>query len=231
MFGQKIAIRKHLRKIKFTTSNPWLLSMSESMSEWIEIGKIVAPQGLRGEVRVYPSTDFPDRFLEPGQRWLLSPGDSEPQPVELLDGRYLSNKSLYIVQLAGVRTRIEAEALRGSLLLVPESDRLPLEEGEYHVRDLISLPVFLQETGELVGTVVDVISAGHDVLVVAAESKSLSANLSQDDLGSGKKQKAKKPKKPQLLIPFVMEIVPVVDLELGRIEITPPPGLLDVNNY
>jgi 16S rRNA processing protein RimM len=205
--------------------------MSESMSEWIEIGKIVAPQGLKGEVRVYPSTDFPDRFLEPGQRWLLSPGGSEPQPVELLDGRYLSNKSLYIVQLAGVETVEEAEALRGSLLLVPESDRPLLEEGEYHVRDLINLPVFLQETGELVGTVVDVISAGHDVLVVAAESKSLSANLSQDDLGSGKKHKAKKPKKPQLLIPFVMEIVPVVDLELGRIEITPPPGLLDVNNY
>ena len=96
---------------------------------------------------------------------------------------------------------------------------------------MINLPVFLQETGELVGTVVDMISAGHDVLVVAAESKSRSANLSEDDLGSGKKQKAKKPKKPQLLIPFVMEIVPVVDLELGRIEITPPPGLLDVNNY
>lgn len=201
------------------------------LDQWIEIGKIVAPQGLRGEVRVYPSTDFPDRFLEPGQRWLLSPGDSEPQPVELLDGRYLSNKSLYIVQLAGVETVEEAEALRGSLLLVPESDRLPLEEGEYHVRDLINLQVFLQETGELVGTVVDVISAGHDVLVVAAESKSLGANLSEDDLGSGKKHKAKKPKKPQLLIPFVMEIVPVVDLEVGRIEITPPPGLLDVNNY
>lgn len=201
------------------------------LDEWIEIGKIVAPQGLRGEMRVYPSTDFPDRFLAPGQRWLLSAGDREPRPVELLKGRYLPHKGLYVVQLAGVETVEAAAALRGSLLLVPESDRLPLEAGEYHVRDLINLPVFLQETGELLGTVVDMISAGHDVLVVAAESKSPAANLSEEDLNSGKKQKRKKPKKPQLLIPFVMEIVPVVDLELGRIEITPPPGLLDVNNY
>ena len=202
--------------------------MSESMSEWIEIGKIVAPQGLKGEMRVYPNTDFPDRFLEPGQRWLLSPGDSEPEPIELLQGRYLSNKGLYIVKLAGVKTVEQAEALRGSLLMVPESDRPPLEEGEYHVRDLIGLQVFHQETGQLVGRVVDIMPAGHDLLVVVPECRVLPANLTQDR--SGKKSKQKKKKTPQLLIPFVMAIAPVVDLELGRIEITPPPGLLDVNH-
>ena len=37
---------------------------------WLTIGMIVAPQGLKGEVRVNPSTDFPDRFLNPGNRWL-----------------------------------------------------------------------------------------------------------------------------------------------------------------
>lgn len=204
-------------------------SMSE-MSEWIEIGKIVSPQGLKGEVRVYPNTDFPDRFLEPGKRWLLSPGHREPQPIELLQGRYLSNKGLYIVKLAGVDNVEQAEVLRNSCLVVPESDRPPLEEGEYHVRDLIGLKVFLQETGELVGTVVDVMSAGHDLLVVIPESASPQANLTPDDSVPGKKRQQKKAKTPQLLIPFVMAIAPVVDLERGRIEITPPPGLLDVNN-
>ena len=41
--------------------------------EWIEIGTIVAPQGLHGELRVYPDSDFPERFLVPGTRWLKHP--------------------------------------------------------------------------------------------------------------------------------------------------------------
>ena len=53
------------------------------MDGWLEIGKIIAPQGLQGEMRVYPETDFPERFEVPGQRWLLRPGESEPEPVEL----------------------------------------------------------------------------------------------------------------------------------------------------
>ena len=219
---------KLAREIKQKEMNQKSPEPAAELDEWIEIGKIVAPQGLKGEVRVYPNTDFPDRFLEPGKRWLFSPGDKEPQAVDLLQGRYLSNKGLYIVKLAGVETVDRAEALRGSLLMVPENDRPPLEDGEYHVRDLIGLQVFLQDSGELVGTVVNLISAGHDLLVVVPESKSPAANLTQDR--SGKKRKQKKTKTPQLLIPFVMEIAPVVNLELGRIEITPPPGLLDVNN-
>jgi len=63
-------------------------------SSWLEIGKIVAPQGLDGEVRVYPSSDFPERFLEPGRRWLRRTGAGEPQPVELLFGRYIPGKGL-----------------------------------------------------------------------------------------------------------------------------------------
>lgn len=200
------------------------------LDEWIEIGKIVAPQGMKGEVRVYPTTDFPDRLISPGTRWLLSPGEREPRSVELLQGRYLSNKRLYVVKLAGVENLAQAEALRSSLLMVPESDRPALEAGEYHVRDLIGLPVFLQETGELVGTVVDMMSAGHDLLVVAPETKLPAANLTPDDSVRGRNRQSKKRKPPQLLIPFVMAIVPVVDIEIGRIEITPPPGLLDVNN-
>jgi len=200
------------------------------LDQWIEIGKIVAPQGLKGEVRVYPTTDFPDRLMSPGTRWLLSAGETEPRSIELLQGRYLSNKRLYVVTLAGVENVKQAEALRNSLLMVPESDRPVLEAGEYHVRDLIGLPVYLQETGELVGTVVDMMSAGHDLLVVAPETKLPPANLTPDDSTRRKKRRSKNQKTPQLLIPFVMAIVPVVDLERGRMEITPPPGLLDVNN-
>lgn len=132
--------------------------------DWLEIGTIVAPQGLNGELRVYPNSDFPERFEEPGKRFLKRSGETEPQPIELLSGRYLPGKDLYIVKLAGVENREQAEALRDCVLLVPASDRPELAEDEYHVMDLLDLEVFNQLTSELVGVVVDVIPAGNSLL-------------------------------------------------------------------
>ncbi len=198
------------------------------MSEWLEIGKIVAPQGLDGEVRVYSNSDFPERFEEPGQRWLLCPGESEPQSIELLAGRCIESKGLYVLELAGVEDRNQAEALRGCLLLVPQSDRPQLGEDEYHVLDLIGLEVFNQLTQELVGTVVDVIPAGNDLLEVKLWEPQ-SAIPPTDELTTAKnKPQPKSPKPKTVLIPFVKVIAPVVDLQAGRIEITPPPGLLEI---
>ncbi|MEH1939217.1 MAG: ribosome maturation factor RimM [Nostoc sp.] len=184
-----------------------------NLDDWLEIGKIVAPQGLSGELRVYPVSDFPERFEVPGKRWLLCSGDIEPQPIELLTGRYISNKNLYVIKLAGVENCDRAEALRGCKLMVPASDRPQLSEDEYHVLDLIGLEVFMQASGELVGTVVDIIPAGNDLLEVKLH----------ESFATDKKQKT-------VLIPFVEAIAPVVDLKSNRIEITPPPGLLEINN-
>ncbi len=187
--------------------------------EWLEIGKIVSPQGLDGEVRVYPNSDFPERFVEPGRRWLLHPGGKEPQAIELLGGRYIEGKGLYVIEIAGVEDRNSAEDLRGCLLMVPESDRPILGEDEYHVLDLIGLEVFMQESGESVGTVVDVIAAGNDLLQVKLHPLSVDG---KEDMTKDKGQKT-------VLIPFVKAIAPVVDLSAKRIEITPPPGLLEIN--
>jgi 16S rRNA processing protein RimM len=179
------------------------LAPSLSHSGFLEIGKIIAPQGLQGEMRVYPDSDFPERFEQPGERWLLRPGAKAPESIQLLAGRYLHGKGLYVVQLAGITSREQSEALRGSKLLVPESDRPPLEAGEFHVRDLIGLAVYDQTTQTLIGTVTDVFPAGNDLLEVERTNGS------------------------KVLIPFVMAIVPLVDLHQQRIEITPPRGLLE----
>ncbi|MBW4495563.1 MAG: ribosome maturation factor RimM [Oscillatoria princeps RMCB-10] len=201
---------------------------------WLEIGKIVAPQGLDGEVRVYPSSDFPERFLEPGRRWLRRTGAGEPQPVELLGGRYIPGKGLYVLQLAGIEHRNQAEALAGATLLVPETDRPALEEDEYHVRDLLGLEVFNQLTGELIGTVVDVIPAGNDLLEVKLKESLQPVPPAGEDAppapgGKGRKPKRKPAAPATVLIPFVKEIVPVVDLQAGRVEVAPPAGLLESN--
>ncbi|MGF1481435.1 MAG: ribosome maturation factor RimM [Cyanophyceae cyanobacterium] len=182
------------------------------LEQRLEIGTVVAPQGLRGELRVYPNSDFPERFEQPGKRWLQSPKSDRLQVVELLSGRYLPGKKLYVVKLAGVNTRTDAEALRGYKLLVDRRDRPHLEEDEYHVSDLLGLEVYNQLTRETIGVVTDVFGAGNDLLAV---------KLSPLDTPQHKSA--------TVLIPFVKEIVPVVDIQRGRLEITPPLGLLEVN--
>lgn len=186
-----------------------------SKEDWLEIGTITSAQGLKGELRVYPESDFPERFEKPGERWLLHPQETEPRSIELLSGRQIPNKNLYIVKLAGVNDRNQAEELRGCKLMVPASDRPTLEADEYHVLDLVGLEVFNQLNGEKIGVVIDLIPAGNDLLLVSPND---SSEISE-----------KGAKKTEILIPFVQEIVPIVDLANKRIEINPPPGLLEVN--
>jgi len=203
--------------------------------EWLEIGTIVAAQGLRGEVRVYPSSDFPERFLEAGTRWLQNPQTQDIQKIALLGGRYLPGKNIYVVMLETIQYRDQAEALKGYKLLVPESDRLDLLEDEYHVADLMNLEVFNQKTGENIGVVVDIFEAGNDLLKVQLYKqpqtqevdKKQDKDLSQISRRSKRKKfKEKKQEVPTILIPFVKEIVTIVDLTNKRLEIMPPDGLL-----
>jgi 16S rRNA processing protein RimM len=205
-----------------------------NQEEWIEIGTIVAPQGLNGELRVYPNSDFPERFLVPGIRWLQHPETGKIEPKELLGGRYIPGKKLYVIVLKDVEERDIAEALRNYKVLVPKSDRPILEENEFHVADLINLEVFNQQTGASIGIVTEIFSAGNDLLEVTlnqqlelTETVKQPVDLSQISRRSKRKKFKPKPiKAATILIPFVKEIVPIVDLENKRLEINPPEGLL-----
>ncbi len=174
-----------------------------SLEDLMEVGKIVSAHGIRGEMRVHPSTDFPERFEKKGVRWLLRPGQAEAEIVKLTKGYFQDGKGLYVIQLQSVTDRNGAEALRGCTILVRKDDRPQLDDGEFHVSDLVGLDVYMQDSEALLGTVTNVLFAGNDLLEVAIE---------------GRKEPA--------LIPFVDAIVPVVDLPNRRIEITPPPGLI-----
>ncbi|WP_204102599.1 MULTISPECIES: ribosome maturation factor RimM [Spirulina sp. CCY15215] len=211
----------------------------------LDVGKIVAAQGLKGELRVYPESDFPERFLQPGVRWLQLPNTSHPQQFELLSGRSIPGKKLYIIKLAGIEDIHQAEALRGAKFLVDASDRPSLKADEYHVADLVGLEVIIQSTGEAIGRVTEIYTAGNDLLEVTLNTQPetvlendpletpldlTSEAVSEVATRSRKKKKTRSPKTaPSIFIPFVAEIVPVVDIKAGRIEIIPPPGLLEVN--
>ncbi|MFK8183296.1 MAG: ribosome maturation factor RimM [Phormidesmis sp.] len=222
---------------------------SAPKDDWLLIGRIVGAHGLNGHVKVFPESDFPERFTQPGDRWLKKP-NGEPVQVKITSGRYLDGKSQYLVKLEGVNFRDQAEDLRKAELLVKSSDRLTLDPGEFHVSDLIGLTVVLQSDQSVLGTVSDVFTTGHDMLEVvlanqgeasqsalsgeaptAAEPESMHSSLRTKGVQKLKRQAKKKKKKKApktLLIPFVEEMVPVVDIEAGKIEITPPPGLLDL---
>jgi len=185
--------------------------------ELLVVGRLVAAQGLGGELRVLPLSDFPERFTRPGPRWLQAKG-RHAQAVELRSGRQLPGKELFVVRIAGIDSRDAAEALVGQELLVPAGDRPPLEEGEFHLLDLVGLEVRLLADGRppegvaeaVIGRVLDLIHAGNDLLEV---------ELTAAAPGGGPRR---------LLIPFVEPIVPVVNLAEGWIGITPPPGLLEL---
>ena len=182
---------------------------------WQEIGRIVGAHGLEGEVRVYPTSDFPERFLEPGQRWVRRSGAETPEALDLVKGRYLEPKGLYILKFKQIQHRDAAESLHKAQLLVPATDRPALELGEFYVADLIGLKVVLQETQAVVGTVVDLYEAGNDLLLVELIPTDRSAEEAT-------------PATPKtVFIPFVEEIVPTVDIAQGFIEVNPPQGLLE----
>lgn len=212
------------------TESPSNNQPSPPNTQWMTVGRIVSPQGLDGELRVYPESEFPERFVVPGDRWLRKPKAKEPERVELLAGRYLLKKNLYVIRLKGIDYRDQAEELRQAELLVPLGDRPPLEEGEFHVLDLIGLQAINQTTGEPLGTVIDVLAAGNDLLEVALGEPPATntAATTLSDGGQAALGKTDADKRPKVLIPFVHEIVPVVDLETQQIEVIPPPGLLDL---
>jgi 16S rRNA processing protein RimM len=170
--------------------------------EWIIVGKIVAAQGLKGEVRIKPSTDFPERFEVPGQRWLRFP-KQPPQSVELERGRQIPGKDIFVVKFEHIGDRNGSEAIVGAELLVRSGDRPELGEDEYHVGDLIGLEVFDTDSKARLGVITDLFTAGQDILEVT------------DD------------KQQKHLVPFVKAIVPIVDLVENRLEVNALPGLFD----
>ncbi len=171
--------------------------------DWLIVGKIVAAKGLLGETRINPSSDFPERFTQPGKRWLQQKGEV-PREIELIAGRKMPGKAIYIVSFVGITDRAAAEDLIGNHLLVPASSRPKLEKGEFHFLDLIGLEAKLEQNAESIGKVTGLTQAGNDLLEI--------------ELLGGRK----------VLVPFVKEIVPEIQLKEGWLKITPPNGLLEL---
>lgn len=163
----------------------------------LAIARIVAPQGVRGEVRALCLTDFPERFAG-REVWL---GETDKR-VRIVAAR--PHKNVWLLRIDGVDDRNAAEKLRDVVLYTDTDDLAPLPEGTYYVHELIGLPV-QTAAGEPVGVIADVLRPGaNDVYVVRAHTS---------------------PAK-EYMIPAVSEFV-TVDLPNRRVTVHPIPGLLD----
>lgn len=169
--------------------------------DWIEVGRVSRPHGVGGEVRVVVTSDNPDRFV-PGAvvyalrapHGLRQAQEAERTALEIGDVRGMEGKP--IVAFAGIRTREAAEGLRGSVLQVPAGELPDLDEGEYYSFDLEGLEVRAVDGGGVLGRVTEVLeSPAHDLLAVRR-------------LQGG-----------EILVPFTHEIVPVVDMAGGFVEV------------
>lgn len=167
----------------------------------LNVGKIVGAHGVRGEVRVWPQTDFPDiRFAKGSKLLLVKPDADEPIQVEVQSGRL--QKNVYILKIKGIDSRNEAEAYRGAELKVAAEHRVPLSEGEYYIRDIVGCTVWTDE-GEQLGVVSDVLSPGaNDVWVV------------------------QRPQGKDVLLPVIDDVVLEVDVPGKRIRVRLMEGLL-----
>jgi len=175
-------------------------------TEWLTVGLITSCHGINGQVKVKSLSDFEERFLKPGMRWLQKENKT-PSKIELLTGFKQPGKETFIVKFKGINTRNQAEQLKKLKILV-KTDTLPkLKKEEFHLLELINLEVKNLENNELktIGKVINLENEKNNLLVI--------------ELFKNQKK---------VLIPFVKEIVPLIDRKENFLIINPPNGLLEL---
>ena len=174
--------------------------------EWLTVGLITSCHGINGLVKVKSLSDFEERFLKPGMRWLQKENEP-PSQIKLLSGFKQPGKGTFIVKFKGINTRNHAEKLRKFKIIV-KANKLPkLEKEEFHLLELIGLEVKIIENDELqtIGTLINLENERNNLLVI--------------ELFKNQKQ---------VFIPFVKEIVPLIDIKNNFLIINPPNGLVEL---
>ncbi len=167
------------------------------MEDLLQVGAVTSTHGLRGEVKVFPTTDDPARYktlkeviLDTGKQQVI---------LELAGVRFF--KKMVIVKFKGIDDINDAQQYKGAKLYVTREQAVPLEEDEYFLADLVGLTAVTDE-GEVLGTVADVLQTGaNDVYIIKQE------------------------KGGELLIPAIKDCIKRIDISGGRMEVHLLPGL------
>lgn len=166
-------------------------------AEYFCIGIITEPHGVKGAVKVYPTTDDPDRIEDLDEIIMRGGGEDRilhPQSVSW-------QKDRLIIKFKEINDRNESETLRKYELFVTRENAVELGENEYYVADLVGLEVY-DEEGDRIGVLGDVIRTGAN-------------DVYQIDKEDGK----------SLLLPAISECIKEVDTENGRMTVHVMEGL------
>jgi 16S rRNA processing protein RimM len=180
--------------------------MGRQDPRFLVVGHLNKPHGTKGEVFVWPLTDYPEAVYAPGVMLPMGPENAdEPDPdmPPLLIEKIRPFRRGFIVGFAGVTDRTGAEALRGNYLFQALDDLQPLAEGEVFYHQLLGMEVFTTE-GDRVGEIREVYEVRPADLLEVVRPEGV------------------------LMIPYLDHIVVDVDVERARMTIDPPDGLLDL---
>lgn len=168
------------------------------MVDLFRVGVIANTHGIRGEVKVFPTTDDPRRY-DSLKEVLLDTG-TEKIPLKVSNVRYFKN--LVIVKFKGIDNINDIEKYKGKDLYVTRENAVPLEEDEYYIADIIGAEVYTDD-GKEFGVLSDVLETGANlVFVVKHEGK-------------------------EVLIPSIPDCVKELDTEAKKVVVHLLPGLLE----
>lgn len=170
-----------------------------NMDELLQVGIISSTHGIRGEVKVYPTTDDINRFKKL-KKVILDTG-REKKELEIEGVKFF--KQFAILKFKGVDNINDIERYKGKSLFVARADAVKLAEDEYFIADMIGLNV-VTEDGQEFGLLTDVMETGaNDVYVIETKDKK------------------------EVLIPAIKECILEVDIEGRSMKIHIMEGLLD----
>ena len=169
------------------------------MEDFLQVGVITTTHGIRGEVKVFPTTDDPARFNDLKEVFIGTESGSVKMEVESC--KFF--KQFVILKFKGINDINDIEKYKKCPILVTRENAVPLEEDEYFIADLIGLKI-ITETGIEVGVLKDVISTGaNDVYAV--------------ELPDG----------GEILLPAIKDCIMDVDMEAGEMIVCLMKGLGD----
>ncbi len=170
--------------------------------QYLEMGKIVATHGIKGEVRVQPWCDDAALLAEMEQLWLDPNGK---RAVTIQQGRV--HKNIVILKLAGVDTVEAAQLMRNKLLYV-DRDVLALDENTYFIQDLIGIGIYDADQPELCyGKLTEVFQTGANDVYEVTDAEGV-----------------------KRLVPAIPEVVVSTDIEGEKMTIRPLKGLFEDEN-
>ena len=170
---------------------------TEVMEQFLQVGVISSTHGIRGEVKVFPTTDDAARFKKL-KKVLLDTG-KEQLELEVQSVKFF--KQFVILKFKGIDNINDIEKYKGRSLLVPREDAVPLESDEYYIADLIGMEVF--EGDERFGVIRDVMETGANEVYV----------IDSDMHG-------------EVLIPAIRQCILDVDVEKKKMQIRLMDGLI-----